>query len=246
MRLYKGKWKKYNVLMKDERLKPFIPETKRLNEVSFWEMMDRHQQVIVKPNRGRWGIGLMKIKRVGNDEYELHSELNKWIIQGRLDTYNIVKRYLRKKKNIVQQAIDVATINDCPFDLRVMVQKNEAHPSWVITGIVAKVASKGYFITNTAHKVMYMQDALEESTTSTIPVYEIMQKVEEVALMAANQLSTYYVNHHIFGLDIGIDHHGNPWIFEANYSPNLSVFRLLEDEHILSKINAFKAGQIIV
>jgi hypothetical protein len=47
MKFYKGKWKKYNVLMKDERLKAFIPETERLNEV-MWLLRD--SSIALVPN----------------------------------------------------------------------------------------------------------------------------------------------------------------------------------------------------
>lgn len=240
MKVSYGKWTKHKTLILDDQLKEFLPETMLLNEDNFWGLMDRHQQVIVKPNRGRLGNGLIKIKTIDTDLYEFRSKMLKSIIYGRMETFRAVKSNLIRRKNIVQQAIELAKINDFPFDLRVMVQRKIEDATWVVTGMAAKVALKGYFITNAAQKVMIVQDALEKSNIENINPTELIKRMEEITLLTAERLSSIYPGHRTFGLDIGIDKNEKIWIFEANCAPSLALFRLLGDKKTLRKIKRFK------
>lgn len=240
MKVSYGKWTKHKTLIQDDQLKEFLPETMLLNENNFWELMDRHKQVIVKPNVGRMGNGLMKIKTINTDLYEFRSGMHKNIIHGRMRTFRAVKSNLISRKNIVQQAIDLAKINGFPFDLRVMVQRKIENSTWVVTGMAAKLALKGYFITNLAQKVMTVQDALKKSNIKNINPTELIKKIEKITLLTAKRLSSIYLGHRTFGLDIGIDKNGAIWIIEANCAPSLALFRLLGDKKTLRKIKRFK------
>ncbi|WP_170289690.1 YheC/YheD family protein [Cytobacillus depressus] len=235
-----GKWTNHKTLILDDQLKEFLPETMLLTEDNFWRLMDRHQQVIVKPNMGRFGNGLLKIKTIDTGLYEFRSNMLKTIIHGRMETYKAVNSNLISRKNIVQQAIDLAKINDFPFDLRIMVQRKKKVASWVVTGKAAKVACEGYFITNIAQKVMIVQDALDNSNIENINPNELIKRIEAITQLTAARLSSIYPGHRIFGLDIGIDKSGEIWIFEANYAPSLAIFRLLGDKKTLRKIKRFK------
>ncbi|MFN7249611.1 MAG: YheC/YheD family protein [Anaerobacillus sp.] len=240
MKRCRRKWDQYTTLIDEEFLKAYLPETKPLDESSFWELLDRNKQIIVKPNRGRWGNGVLKIKKIEGNKYEFCSEMNKRCIHGRFDTYKNVKRYLISDENIVQHAISLAEIGGAPFDLRVMVQRKKNSPTWAITGMVAKVASKRYFITNTAGKVMNVDKALEDSNIKKMNYNELIKLIEEISIVTAEKLSSVYPKHRIYGIDIGIDKKGKPWLFEANFNPNLAYFRMLADKKTLNKIRNFK------
>ncbi|MEH7389940.1 YheC/YheD family protein [Bacillus sp. JJ1474] len=240
MKVSYGKVDQHKTLILDDQLKKILPETMMLNEDNFWGLMERHQQVIVKPNRGRFGNGLIKIKTIDKDLYEFRSEGHKRIIYGRMETFRAVKSNLVKRENIVQQAINLAKINNFPFDLRVMVQRKTEDATWVVTGMAAKVALKGYFITNVAQKVMIVQNALEKSHIKNVNSTKLIKRIEEITLLTAERLSSIYPGHRIFGLDIGIDKNKKIWIFEANCSPCLALFRLLGDKKTLRKIERFK------
>jgi glutathione synthase/RimK-type ligase-like ATP-grasp enzyme len=240
MKRCRQKWAQHTILIEDDFLKDCLPETKLLDEASFWELLDRYKQVIVKPNRGRWGKGLLKIKKIGRNKYEFCSEMNKRFIHGRFDTYRNVKRYLISDHNIVQQSISLGEIGGAPFDFRVMVQRRRNSATWAITGMVAKVASKRYFITNTAGKVMNVEKALEDSNIKKMNYNELLNLIEEISIVTAEKLSSVYPKHRVYGIDIGIDNKGKPWVFEANFNPNLAYFRMLADKKTLNKIRSFK------
>lgn len=241
MRYSRGKWTKHKTLIKEDELIPFFPETKLLDKDSFWEIMNQYDQVIVKPNLGRLGKGISLIKKINTNKYVFRSEMSKAIISEDEKLYDYLQRYLKNKKYIVQQAISLAEINNKPFDIRIMVQRRSSSPTWIITGMVAKIAPKKYFVTNGASKVMYVADAIKASNiNSDICEFVIIQTLEKISLLTAETLSKIYPKQRVFGLDVGLDINGKPWIFEANCSPSLAFFKLLKDQEMLKKMRFYK------
>ncbi|WP_102349683.1 YheC/YheD family protein [Bacillus sp. Marseille-P3661] len=237
------KWTKHKALIKNEQLKPYLPETTLLDKETFWDLMERYGKVVVKPSMGSFGRGVTYIKKAEDNEYEFWSEMNKVRTNGKEQTFQNVQRYLIKEENIVQQAVTVGQIKGAPFDLRVMVQRKKGSRKWAVTGMVAKVAAENYFVTNAAGRVLHVQAAFEESNIKTIDSNALIKEIENIALLAAKQLSRYYPKQRVFGLDIGIDIEGKPWIFEANCNPFLVLFEILKDEKMLNKIKEFKRNR---
>lgn len=124
----RDKWKDYRLLKREKALQINLPETKLLTKKSLWEMMKKYNQVIIKPRNGSQGRGITQISSLGNNLFEIHAENKKVTLTGRENVYyqlKISKKALRNKRYIVQQRVPLATINDCPFDLRVMVQRKK-------------------------------------------------------------------------------------------------------------------------
>ncbi|MCM3439707.1 YheC/YheD family protein [Metabacillus halosaccharovorans] len=240
MKYSRGKWAKYRFLIKNESLVPFVPETELFNEEVLWEFIEKYGQVVVKPSWGRRGKGVFSIKKIDQDVFEFHSEMNKFTITGEEKLLNKVERSLIKEKNIVQKGIPLSTINGSPFDLRIMVQRKKESEEWVVTGMLAKVASKNYFITNVTKKVLDVQSAIEQSNISVDDTNELVRTLEKISLIAAQELSGYYPKQQIFGLDIGLDEAGKPWIFEVNCNPSFVYFKQLKDKQMMSKIREYK------
>lgn len=167
--------------------------------------------------------------------------MSKAIISEDEKLYNYLQRYVKKNKYIVQQAISLAEIDNKPFDIRIMLQRKQSSPTWIITGMVAKVASRRYFVTNGASKVMHVPDAIKASNIKDDKYeLEIIQTLEKIALLTAQSLSKIYPKRRVFGLDVGLDTNGKPWIFEANCSPSLAFFKLLKDREMFKKIRSYK------
>ncbi|MDI4649689.1 hypothetical protein KB449_32475 [Cohnella sp. F6_2S_P_1] len=68
-------------------------------------------------------------------------------------------KWLRKEGKgrgyIVQRRLQLARIQRKPFDIRVMVQRKKGHSSnWNTTGSYAKVAARGYLVTNVTSRTL--------------------------------------------------------------------------------------------
>lgn len=236
-----GKWTKHKLLLEEPYLTQFLPETKLFSRKSFWEMMDLYEKVIVKPCFGYRGIGLIQISALGEERYEIHNGLKKIIIDGRNETFRYVSenRNRRRGRYIVQEKILLAEINQCPFDIRVLVQRKRKFPDWAVTAKAAKVAARGFVITNAAKAVLTVETAIEKSIIER-EQNEILNELDEVGLIIAQHLQKYYPIRRTLGIDMGIDQHGKVWIIEVNLAPDTSMFKKLEDKAMLNKITEYR------
>lgn len=208
-----GKWGVYEILMKNEELEPHLPETKRASSGNFIEMMEKHKKLIIKPNSGSLGSGVILVENKEDDLWEVRSR------QNREDFANEWPEFIRKKvlnKNyIIQERIPLAEYQGCPFDLRVSVQKNGLG-EWQVTGVVGKVAKIGNYVTNVAKggTCKTLNELLNDY--SDLDFNEVYQSIEDFSIKAVTELNKYFPNLADVGLDIGLTTEGFPMFIECN------------------------------
>ncbi|WP_284644460.1 YheC/YheD family protein [Paenibacillus silviterrae] len=236
-----SKWTKYKLLNRSSTLSRHLPKTMWLRESSLYSFLDRYGEVIVKPT-GKWGgSGVMRVRKVEGWQYELQRDTKVQTFSSKESLY----AYLRSKitKNyIVQQRISLATVQHRPFDLRVMVQRKRGSSTWKLTGKLAKVAGKGYIITNVARsggKIVTVEHALQKAGITDRRLQDILSDIDRVAMLSAKQLYPRYRWVRAMGVDIGVDKSGHVWIIEVNYKPTLSLFNRLKDRTMYRTILAY-------
>lgn len=232
-----GKWSKYQVMRKSKKLSAATPQTKRLAPQSLTQFLARYHAVIVKPSGGSGGAGVIQISRTGKG-YVIQSGRRRTAHRNRSDVLAALRRRIRFSGYIIQRRIPLATVQGNPFDLRVMVQRPR-RGGWIITGKLAKVAGKGYIVTNVARsggKVLPVNTALRRSTIRSRSVASLNRSINQTALLAAKQLGHHYRSQRIVGLDMGICRQGKVWIIEANFRPAKSLFLKLKDKSMYRRI----------
>lgn len=236
-----GKWTKHNLLKKDKILVNYLPETLLFTEESYHNLLDKYGTIIIKPCFGSYGKGVIQVSSRDNGQIEIHSEFDKNIYNDKKEAYvSLVKNYCSpQKKYIVQQKISLASIQNSPFDIRVMVQRRINTSEWQVTGKLAKVAARGYIITNVARTVCPVEEAIAASGLHASP-NEILKEIDKVSLLTANHLINYYKESHVFGLDVAIDTEGKIWIIEVNLKPRISMFKLLKDKKQYKMIKRYR------
>ncbi|WP_342431324.1 YheC/YheD family protein [Neobacillus sp. FSL H8-0543] len=243
MGAFVGKWTKHKFLLKENELATNLPETRLLRKSTFHELLDKYGEVILKPSRGFHGKGVILVSTLGSEKYSTHIGNKKIILEGKQKAYDFLRETIsRQKKYIVQQKIVLASINNSPFDIRVMVQRKRKSNEWKITGKLAKVAARGYFTTNTAQAVLPVIEALDSSRIKLLNADLVIKEIDQVSLLTANHLMKYYPSQRTFGLDIGIDVYGKVWIIEANLTPGISMFNKLEDKSAYKLMRWFRKG----
>ncbi|UKS30783.1 YheC/YheD family protein [Paenibacillus sp. HWE-109] len=240
-KLSTSKWTKYKILRKSSKLSVYLPETAWLKEKSFWRMLTKYGQIIVKPTGSYGGNGVIRIKQTDDNAYEVQNGAKKKLYTER----SALSASFRKKisKNfIVQQRVPLATANGRPFDLRVMVQRRRNTP-WQVTGKLAKVAGSGFIVTNirlSGGKVVTVENALKQSELSFMNAKKLLAQLDKVALLAAEQLSPSYRWVDTMGIDMAFDKKGNIWIIEVNFAPMLELFLKLKDKSMFRQIKSFQ------
>jgi len=222
------KWMKFQVLKAAKKLEPFLPATIIFSEQGLWNFIRKYGTVVLKPNRGHSGKGVIHLFRLEEDRYAIQMENRKIILDGKEATFGQIGEIIHSRKYMIQRRIVLAEIDTQPFDLRIMVQRNKSHSPWRVTGMMAKVAEKGYLITNVCTKVLPVKQAIELSYVRPASTHSLIQKIKKVSLWAAKQLGSTYPRQNRIGLDIGVDAEGNVWIIEANFHPCMRSYRLMK------------------
>ncbi|NOV02005.1 YheC/YheD family protein [Paenibacillus planticolens] len=239
-KLSTSKWSKYKVMRKSKELRAYLPETAWLKESAFWRMMNKYDQVIIKPTGSYGGHGVIRFKKTEASEYELHDGAKKKTFRNQAQ----VNAYLKRKTGksfIVQQRIRLATVKRRPFDLRVMVQRRPSS-RWQVTGKLAKVAGAGFIVTNirmSGGKVIPVEQAIQRSQLKTMRTEDLLAQLDKVALKSAAKLAPSYPWVKTMGIDMAFDKDGHVWIIEVNYAPMLELFLKLKDKSMFRKIKSF-------
>lgn len=239
-----GKYTKYKFMKEHSVIAPHLPATALLTEQSFSDYLDRFGIVIVKPCRGYKGIGVVQIRLLNGTIIEIQSGLTKTVFESKGEAFSSLKKnhLFKKRRYIIQERIPLTTINGCPFDIRVLVQRKKNSYQWEVTGILVRVAAKGYFVTNYAKAVMTVEEALEKSGIRELDANKVVEKLNEVGLNSANILQEHYPAARRIGLDVGLTEDGHISILEANLGPDLAMFKFLKNKSVYEKIRKYRKG----
>nr|WP_285890949.1 YheC/YheD family protein [Mesobacillus maritimus] len=210
--------KKTFPLKQDSFLSHHVPELHWFSTKSLKRMVESYPQIYVKPNRGRKGIGISRVKQLSESEYELsYGNTNKRVSYPEL-VKELNRRFVPGKSYLVQQGIDLATVNGCPFHIRVVMQK--PMDIWRLTVTSAIVAKrKDAVVTNVArgNTEFPMVQVLKNCDQKLNPM-NMIREIVDLSHQIVNVLGARFP-FLVVGLDLGIDKQGKVWFIEANTKP---------------------------
>jgi hypothetical protein len=226
----KSKWSQHQILSSIHTLSDYLPHTQLATPQTFFSFLKKHKKVMLKPCMGQQGIGVVMVSLLKNDVFKVHTERTKVTIEGRRKLMKYIHELcFSRELYIFQERLPLATIDDHLFDIRVMANKGLTDSNWTITGKLAKVANKNYIVTNVAKALLPINQALQNSSIKMSPD-KIINKMDEVCLIAATLLGENFPDINRIGFDIGIDQKGKIWIIEANLKPDILLFKRLADK----------------
>lgn len=224
-----SKWSQYHILSKKRLIRKYLPYTDLLTIETFSYNLYRYKSIVLKPCIGQNGIGIVQISRKYDSTFEIHDGIKKLTKPSLDEAFDYInKSYLSKREYIVQQRIALATINNCPIDIRVVTQK--MGEAWSVTGKVVKVAGEQFIITNAAQKILPLDQAIHEAKLPKNYIKNLVPQLNNICLMASDLLEENNEGVTIIGFDIGITNIGALWIIEGNKVPDIQMFNELEDK----------------
>ncbi|MEH7505658.1 YheC/YheD family protein [Neobacillus drentensis] len=236
-RPFNNKMRKTSVLLNDPQVKDYVPITDWYTERKAKEMIKIYPSLFIKPNKGRIGIGVMRLRRVGASQYEVHykdkAEKFKTIDQA---LTAVKKKLIKSKKYLIQQGIDLATVLDRPFDFRIVMHKFNG--KWERSGWAAKISPPKLIVTNHAKGgiIISAEQALA-ANKSNFDYNKALNDLNEICYKICSVLDSHFSFCKV-GLDMAIDKNGHIWFIEANTSPDHSMFRKLGDQRIYEEIKS--------
>ncbi|MBU7592269.1 YheC/YheD family protein [Metabacillus halosaccharovorans] len=213
-----------NILKNNGSIKPHMPDTGLANKKNFYEFLSKYKNIIIKPNNGSLGKGIMTVSHKKNDICSCNILGESKVFSKKKPLPLVVDQYINPATNIIQQRIPLATYKDLPFDIRVSVQKNK-HGVWQVSGLVAKVAKKGLYVTNVASggKCYPLETVLSDN--DKLNAEEIKEAIKKLSLNVSVQLDNHLPHIADLGLDIGITENGYPMLIECNFRDLRYSFR---------------------
>ena len=135
---------------------------------------------------------------------------------------------------IVQERINLATYNNNPFDIRVIVQRNNKG-EWETTAFIVKVAKKGYFVTNVGQggTTYPLQTILKQHPH--LSYNKVSQDISNFTINIAKHLSENLPHIGCLGVDIGMTNDGIPYFIEVNYLTDFLVLVFRNNELVFEE-----------
>ncbi|TDG00215.1 YheC/YheD family protein [Paenibacillus piri] len=218
MRQVANKWSKFTILLKHSGVAKHIPAMRRYSDSGLRDMLHRYPFVVAKPFVGTGGSRVVKIQKTPGG-YLYHYYGKKCHVHSWNELAAALRRIRGRHKFMLQQGIQLTTINGRPIDYRVKMVKSRK--SWKITAIVGRLARPGLFVTNLCRGGSLLKGTY--ALRRTFPSKRVKGKrdtMRGVARTCTFLLEKHYPGIGALGFDFGIDIRGRVWIFEVNTNPH--------------------------
>ncbi|GIP20922.1 YheC/YheD family protein [Paenibacillus sp. J22TS3] len=233
-----GKWNVYQALKRAPALTPHLPETVRYKgTASLIHWLSRHGgHAFLKPHSGTHGKMTLHIRQaedsrgltlIGRDP---NNKLIHKHFEDRAEGAAWVERFTGDRAYIMQPYLELTSSDDRPFDIRVLVQKNESG-RWSFTGMAVRQGEKNALTSNlhgggtALEPVGYLTQEFGETMAQ-----EAISTIRRLSSQIPDQLEGSFGRLAELGIDFGVDRQGKVWIIEVNSKPGRSVFFQIGDQ----------------
>ncbi|MFV9511211.1 YheC/YheD family protein [Tepidibacillus sp. LV47] len=235
----KGKWEVYQILSTNPLFKSHLPKTaiyRGENQLFQWLST---MPIILKPIGGSHGKGVIKVS-IQNRAYHIlgrayNNKKIHLIFQNKKEFLNWIHSFTKEKRYLIQQYLNLTTSQYQPYDIRVLVQKNE-NGQWETTGMAARIGDASN-ITSNLHGGGKVESAVHliQKEFSHYKAKEILELIHSFAKTIPPFIEQSHGELFELGLDLGIDQQGKVWIIEVNSKPGRNVFSILGEEQTIIK-----------
>ena len=226
-----NKWRVYCALQKNKHMTPYLPLTILLNDTNQWlcYLTGWQDGFFIKPTCGSHGQKTYHVME--------NNKQNVWIIKetrlckqpfvrlfhDREDIVKWLKNLSQQQSFIIQPYLNL-NYNSCPFDVRVLMQKNE-NGKWSFTGSIVREGLLGTLTSNLSGggkaipALTFLNEVYGEAKAQ-----KISAKIKELSFVIPTLLEQNFGRFGELGLDFGVDPIGQTWLLEVNSKPGRKGF----------------------
>ncbi|KRF13300.1 YheC/YheD family protein [Paenibacillus sp. Soil787] len=204
----------HQLLHTNYSLRKYLPDSIKYSRKNLEDSMKKYFSLFIKPTNSSVGDGIIKISKLEGGGWNLYWMKGKPKPVSKKQVISFIANKVGKQNYMIQEAIQLATYNERPYDLRISVQRGGSG-QWQVTGMIGKVAASGRHVTNVAKggKVKRCEQLFESSRFDS---FQMKQELQQVSLEIAQYIGVKLPNMADIGLDVGIDQDGQIKLIEVN------------------------------
>lgn len=228
------KYDLYQYVSKNNELSVYLPPTELSTDFQqIKAFIEKHGSIILKPVHLSRGRGICIIDKQENC-YKVYDYRTDIPAETVLVNDTALEDFFKDNKAffdkyLIQKFLPLAKIDGSPFDIRVVMQKNEKY-TWKCNGIECRVARSGLLLTNISRGGYVLE--IDTAFTNAFPDFNgcklIKQQLYELCLKLCAYLDDMGEHFAEFGIDIAIDEDKKLWIIEVNVLPGFKGFQKMD------------------
>ncbi len=228
----------HKMLEQDQSFKKYLPETQEFIDVElFHSFIEKYGKIVLKPAALSRGRGICFIHRIGDSfgvyDYRDLDAVTFYIWEKHDVDSHLINNFIGKKY-IIQKQLALACISGSPFDMRIVMGKNE-DKSWHCRGIECRLAGSKNKITNISRggQALSINNAIRLAFGPSVNSHKIKEKLISIAKEFCefmDKSGEYFAE---FGLDFAIDPQQRFWFIEANVRPVFRGFKSMDYNNYL-------------
>lgn len=212
--------------LKNSLLSPYLPSS---NFVSSEEVvlseLNKDNKLILKPINGSQGYGIYYLKKQQKN-YHVKTEKQKKIISRIFPNEKKLLQWLKmligQRKYFIQPYLELSNHELQPFDIRVLLQKDETGV-WTERGKGIRTGVTGGLLSNLSAGGSVSDF---DSWVSALPAKQkdyLLNELEYIISNMTDVLEKIFMPLFEIGLDIGVAKNGSLWILDVNSKPGRKV-----------------------
>ncbi|OLS36448.1 YheC/YheD family protein [Bacillus sp. MRMR6] len=207
-------------------LAAYLPSTQLIKDTkTVVQELDKLKKLIIKPINGSQGYGIYYLQKISKT-YLVKTEKNKEMISRAFPNTTKLTSWLRtlitQRSYLLQPYLELSNAELQPFDIRILLQKNELG-DWVERGKGVRIGNKAGLLSNLSAG----GSSLDFSTwTEALPVTKkelICNEIDYIIKQLPALLERKFLPLFEIGIDIGIAKNGTIWILDVNSKPGRKV-----------------------
>ena len=229
----KGKWQLAELIKHSPKLASFFPHTVRyVKPQDALVFLQKYNTLVAKPSGGSHGRGIVAIfQKAENGRYVIigRSRQNRPLSRqfaNLQQTLTWLHRFIGGTRYILQPYLPLRTPNHLPFDIRVLMQKDERQ-TWQMTGMAVRTGSPSSLTSNLhgGGKAEKIVPFLKQLSFDKQAIRRIEQEIRTICEQLPPLIEKKHGRLCELGIDIGIDSNARVWLLEVNSKPGRQVFR---------------------
>ncbi|WP_456276051.1 YheC/YheD family endospore coat-associated protein [Bacillus sp. AK128] len=220
-----NKWEVYKAIHNHDSISSYLPVTNLVeNFQQLKRLLKREKSIIIKPTNGSQGNGVIHLELL-EKEITFHTQKRGKSIYKSFSNHLEFKRFidsLLKETSFIGQSFLDLKHDDQPFDIRILLQKDE-RGSWREEGRGVRIGRENGIVSNLHNGGEVLPFPAILSYWSS-PLKELIQEeIETITALVPILIEEQFGRVFELGLDIGVTKEGAVWLLDINSKPGRKV-----------------------